>query len=466
MTGKCKITINNDILWADKGQNLGEVLKSFGYDFSMPCGGKGICKKCKLIVDDKEVLACKYLVISDINVVIPRDDDIVTNDNFEGNYKVEKAYLAIDIGSTTIAFALVDSTTKKIVRKKSFVNPQKVFGSDVMSRIEYCIKNGIGDLKKVLIDAIDKNISEFVDKNTFLEHIYVSGNTTMLHTFTGEDCSGMGFAPYTPTFLESKTFCAKDKGIDTDCLVTTLPNISSFVGSDITAGLLTLSNPQQGKYNLFIDMGTNAEVVLFDKREYLVTATSAGPCFEGAGISCGMTAREGAITHFVYPNKIKFIGKEAKGICGTGLIDIIAELYKNGIIDYTGYMQEDFCISKDIVLKREDIRQFQLAKSAIRSGVALLMEEKGISLDDIDTLYLAGGFSDFIDIDNAVASGLIDKAFSQKCKCVGNASLKGCVIYPFNKEKAEYIIKNSRYLDLTQCQSFGDKFMNYIFLNK
>lgn len=466
MKDKCKITIGDDILWARKGENLGEILKGNGYDFSMPCGGKGICRKCKVIVDGREALACKYLVVNDINVVIPKVGNIVDSDISEGDIKVPQAYIAIDLGSTSIAMALVDGKSKKTLRKKSFDNPEKVFGADVISRIEYCVKNGVRPLTDVLCKRLCKELDGFADEDTFLTHIYVSGNTVMLHTLLGEDCSGMGFAPYTPVFLGSRTVKAKELGLNYDCDVTTLPCVSSFVGGDTVAGLLTLPCPREGKYGMLIDMGTNAEIVLFGKDEYLAAAASAGPCFEGAGISCGMTASDGAITHFVYPDKVTVIGEKAKGLCGTGLIDAVAQLYKNGVIDYTGYMNDDYYLAENVVLTKEDIRQFQLAKSAIRAGAEILIEKKGISKDDIDTLYLAGGFSDFIDIKNAVACGLIDKAFEDKCKCVGNSSLQGCVIYLFNKDKADKIASCAKYIDLTECEDFSDKFINYIFLDR
>lgn len=463
----CRISIDGKTITAQKGLNLGQVLAEHGYDFAMPCGGKGICRKCKIVVDGKEVLACRYIIAGDINVALPEASKILTADDEDKNIKAEKCYIAVDIGTTTIAVALVDSKSKKVIKKKSFDNPQKVYGADVISRIHYCHTNGTANLTKVLRERISKELTGFADKDTEIQHIYFSGNTTMLHTLTGEDCSSMGFAPYTPKFLCSKTMSAKELGLVCDCPATTLPSIAAFVGSDILAGLLTLPCPAKGKYNILIDMGTNAEVVLFDKDSYIVTATSAGPCFEGANISCGMTATDGAIKHFTYPDKIQVIGDtEAKGLCGTGLIDAVAELYKAGIIDYTGYMEQDYEIADGVALTKEDIRQYQLAKSAIRAGVEVLLEEKGTTKQSIDTVYLAGGFSGFINIHNAVAGGLIEKAYEYKCKCIGNSSLAGCVIYPDNKDKSNDIIKKAEYVDLTQKESFSQKFIEYMFFDK
>ncbi len=459
MNTNIQITVNGDKIVVNKGAVLSDILKSRGYRFAMPCGGRGICRKCKVSADGKEVLACKYIVTQPVDIVLPEFSD--------GKYEelIEKAdgvcRISTDIGTTTVETAVTDSEGKILARVR-FANPQSVYGADVVNRIEYCSENGAKALQKILVDEIKSRLKNLLGKSAKVERMDFAGNTVMTHLLMGKDCSSMGQYPYTPTFLKSVTTDAKKLGLDFDCEAHTLPCISAFVGGDTVAGLLTLPEPSRGRYSLYIDLGTNAEIVLLGNKSYTATSAPAGPCMEGANISCGMSAVDGAITHFKYPDKVEFLGEKPSGLCGSGLIDVVGQLYKSGVIDDSGDMREDFRLAEGVILKREDVRQYQLAKSAIRAGVDQLLQYRGIKPSDVSQVYIAGGFSAHIDIDNAVASGLIDAAFKDVCQAVGNRTLEGCMIYCEKSDKARQIADDAVYLDLNESEGFSDKFIKYM----
>ena len=328
-----------------------------------------------------------------------------------------------------------------------------------MSRIEYCRKNGVKKLQQTLINEINTMLEDFVIE---ADTLYVTGNTTMLHLFFGADCSSMGVAPYTPVFLGEKSEKAESLGISRVQTVASLPSIAAFVGADITAGLNLLKIPEHGKYSILIDLGTNAEIVLFSEESFLCTAAAAGPCFEGANISCGMSAVPGAVYSYE-KNNIKTIGAAPiKGVCGTGLIDIVAFLLKKGILDETGYMENDFEIADGITLTKNDIRQYQLAKSAIYSALLTLMNTKDVTFNDIEELYISGGFSEKINIENAVITGLIPEELKDKCKAINNSSLHGAVKYSFEKNSLNEICTKSKYIDLSANPFFSELFIENI----
>jgi len=234
------------------------------------------------------------------------------------------------------------------------------------------------------------------------------------------------------------------------------------------AGMNLTSLPDENKYYLLIDLGTNAEVVLYNNKKALCTAAAAGPCFEGANISSGMSGSEGAVNSFDIvkgENKFTTIGnKKAIGICGTGLIDIISALRREEIIDDTGFMEEDeFTISEGVTLNGRDIRQFQLAKSAVLSAVETLAEIEGIELENVDKLYISGGFSSHINIDNAVYVGLLPKALKEKCVPLNNSSLLGSIKYALENNDLSCFIKNTEYIDLSAHPSFSERFMDNMY---
>lgn len=452
-----KVTINGKIFFANDGEILSDILIKSGTGIEHPCAGMGRCKKCIVKVNGKKELSCQYIIKSDICVEI----DTENKENTAAAVCIsqsENLCFVLDIGTTTLETAVVDTRTGNIIKSITRPNPQRMFGADIMSRIDYCKKNGADKLNKVLTDAINEMTALL--SSAKLDRLYASGNTAMLHIFFGVDCSSLGTAPYTPIFLDAKTEKAEKLSLTGANTVEALPCISSFVGADLVAGLNFTDFPTENKYNLLIDLGTNAEIILFSQNEIICTSAAAGPCFEGASISCGMSASNGAV--YSYSEKgIKTVGNEpAKGICGTGLIDIIAFLLKNRKIDKTGFMTPDSIeIADGIFITQEDIREYQLAKSAVYSAVITLIKRKGISPDDIEKVYISGGFSAKINTDNAVLTGLLPKELKAKCTPINNSSLLGTVKYAKEKNNLTELTKKASYLDLATDELFSELFI-------
>ena len=455
-----KVRLNNRIVEVPDGTILADILIKSGEKLPHLCGGKGTCKKCLVSVNGKEELSCQYKIKSDIDVVLPKNDDIFSEIGANESGEItESCCFCLDIGTTTLALALVSLDKKEIIKVKTATNPQRAYGGDVLTRIEYCNKNDISELQICLINKINEMIEEL--GADLANTMYVSGNTTMLHIFFGVDPSSMGVAPYTPVFIESKEINANEIGIKNIKKVISLPCISAFVGADLVAGVNYAELPENNKYNLLVDLGTNAEIILYNENELYCTSAAAGPCFEGANITCGMSATDGAIYSYSYNGNFDTIGnKTPKGICGTGLIDIIAVLLQNGIIDETGYMEsEEFFITETVKITQKDIRQYQLAKSAVYSGLTALLREKVISFEAIENLFISGGFSAKINIDNAVKTGLLPRELKDKVIVLNNSSLLGTVKYACEQNDLSVYLKNAEYIDLSTNEFFSQMFI-------
>ncbi len=456
-----KIKINDEILFAKKGELLSDVLNRNGKSAPHPCGGKGTCRKCKVLVDGREELSCQYRVNDDVSVSFFMQSEILSETGAEIKGEItDNMCLCLDIGTTTLALALVSLDTGNIAKVKTSTNPQRVFGADIMTRIEYCRKNSTGELNSILITEINRMIAE-LEIPEMLD-MYVSGNVTMLHTFFNADCSSIGVSPYKAQFLESKIEKGEKLGLDNIKNAISLPSIHSFVGADLVAGMNYIGLPEHGKYNLLVDLGTNAEIVLYSENSALCTSSAAGPCFEGANISCGMSATDGAIYKFSRKNGRMIIDtinkKSPQGVCGTGLVDVIAELLDNEI-DETGFMEEDFKIYGNIAINQADVRQFQLAKSAVYSGIITLINDEKIDFKDIEKMYISGGFSAKIDIANAIKIGLLPKELKDKCVPINNSSLLGTVKFAYEKNDLKSYVENSQYIDLSANPIFSELFV-------
>lgn len=453
-----KVIVDGKSLCVADGTPLSELLMTEGVSHGHPCGGKGLCGKCTVQVNGEKELSCRYIIKGDIVVETVCEGEIFSETLSEESGKMtENLCFVLDIGTTTLALALVSLDENRIVKVKTRTNPQRRFGADVMSRTEYCMHHSVKVLQEVLISEVNRMISDF---SADADMLYVTGNTVMLHLFFGIDCSSIGVFPYTPVFLEGKTEEAEKlslKGVKT---VRSLPCISSFIGADIVSGLNLAALPEEDKYNILIDLGTNAEIVLYGRDSLLCTAAAAGPCFEGANISSGMSAADGAVYSYS-KGKIRTISDvPARGICGTGLVDVIAELLSDGIIDETGFMEiEEFEIAEGVSILRDDIRQYQLAKSAIYSAIICLMRSTDISFDKIDKMYISGGFSGKINVENAVKTGLLPKELSEKCVPLGNSSLLGAVKYSYENNDLSQYINNASYVDLSSDVLFSELFI-------
>lgn len=406
---------------AVKGERLFDVLRDNGFYTSAFCGGNGLCGKCSVSINGCDVLSCQTYIENDMTVDLKETaGDILSESGIKGTGALSgEPVFVLDIGTTTLALALVDKTKKCTVEVFNANNPQAKYGADVISRIGHCADGELREMHECVVSKINELLEKACEKYSIkcAKDMFVAANTVMLHLFLNVDCSAMGVAPYTPTFLDACELSGESIGIKCVENIHTLPCFASFVGADIVAGMYAVKVPDDGKYSLLFDLGTNAEIALFSKDEIITTSAAAGPCFEGANITCGMSALSGAVSSFKLNGDEKLIGTVGNsapiGICGTGLIDIIAELLRNGEIDETGYLEQedDYYISENVYITQKDIREFQVAKSAVKSAAEVLMERADITCDDIETVYLSGGFSSFINIENASFCGLFPQRF-------------------------------------------------------
>ena len=446
---------------------LSNLLAEKGYFVPHPCGGRGTCGKCTVLYNGKSVLACRTALSGDGEVILPDAEEIssVTGAGETGKL-TENLCLCLDIGTTTLALALVSLDEGAVIRTETCPNPQRAFGADVISRIDYCMKNGVGMLQKVLLQRVEELTRRMLLSFGLskVERMYVAGNTTMLHLFFGVDCSSLGVSPYTPKFLAPRQSEGEDLGLTCVGEVLSLPGISAFVGADIVSGIHCVGLPEEGKWRILLDLGTNAEIALFSRDRILCTAAAAGPCFEGANISCGMSASEGAVCAVESDGSCTVIGGgEARGLCATGLIDAIAEAVRREDIDETGYLEEDpLPICGTVSLQGKDVREFQLAKSAICAGLECLVERANLSWDDVDAFYIAGGFSAGLKVDNAAFLGLFAKELAPKAVPVNNASLQGAVKFACRPKEFRLPLDNAEYADLSADPRFSELFMEYM----
>lgn len=459
------------IIFAENGENLLSLLLDNGYNIPTDCGRVGKCRKCIVKVDGETILSCEYNISKDITVDLPL---ISQNCNLKSQIlsdkKVVDAEIAVDIGSTTVAMSFFGDD-KTILKKTVFLNPQRKFGADVMSRIDYCTKNNIKDLQIELIEKLKYEINIFCNEFSLrsISKMVVCANTVILHTFFGIDCSSMGVSPYNPSFLESRQVSGSDVGLSNVKNIVSFPCASSFFGADAVGGIEYINSRNPKKPYLFLDLGTNAEIAIVTESGVTCTSAAAGPCFEGAEISCGVGAIDGAIKSVNISNgELRFEtvnDKEPIGICGSGLIDTVSELLKNFIIDKSGTFTDDideFELTDKISVSQDDIRKFQNAKSAVRSAVETLLAKSGLNADVIETVYIAGGFSENINAENFCGSGLIDSLLSKKCQSVSNTSLASAEMVVRGELSINSSANRYQYIDLNADSMFSELFIKHM----
>jgi uncharacterized 2Fe-2S/4Fe-4S cluster protein (DUF4445 family) len=386
--------------------------------------------------------------------------------------------IAIDIGTTTLALALVSLQTGYIVEEYSAVNPQRTYGADVVSRIKISNEGMSGTLsmmiRKELLHGIHMLLKEDQIAFDSIKQIIICGNTTMIHLLMEYSCDGLGSFPYIAVNLSLiNTYTDDIFGTEEKIPIMILPSISVYVGGDITAGLLACEIYLKEKPCLFIDLGTNGEIVLGNKERLLVTSTAAGPAFEGGNISCGVGSIPGAICHASFDDGIlrfETIDKQPPvGICGTGVIEIVSELLKEGVVDSSGLLLDPYFDGgypiAGMKLIQDDIRELQLAKAAIRAGVDTLLDSFGIAYEQLDEVYIAGGFGYHLDVDKAIYIGLLPEEIKDKVLALGNTSLSGaiCAITDSEaKNKLDQIIASAEEIHLSNIDEFRDLFIKYL----
>ncbi len=462
-----EIKVNNNsktaVLRGFAGAVLADVLSENGFAVPAACGRRGTCFKCavKLVsgcFDGVEpdangmIKSCKAIVCGDAEIETRFEQGSGLTDFSEnGKECAETCGIAVDIGTTTVAAAFVTPTGER--KTASCLNPQSAFGADVISRIDACANGHLQEQTKLIRDAIS-GLAEKLDPHGEARELVVSGNTTMLHIFCGVSPVSMGAFPFTPQFTEARSYTGDQIGLPVG-KVTVLPSVSAFIGSDITAGIYALRLHKTDKKVFLADLGTNGELVFSDGGRLYCTSTAAGPALEGACIECGSGGVSGAINSVYKRGGIlgyTTIGSTVpSGICGAGLADAIALMLEEGAIDETGYLEDDYYIADNVYITPKDIRQFQLAKSAVCSGIDTLLDCVGVKKDAVDEIFIAGGLGYYMDPQSAFRAGILPRFPSGKVTAAGNTSLQGavmCIGRPEIVNEMQELTKNCSLIDL------------------
>ncbi len=420
--------------------------------------------------------------------------------------------LAVDIGTTTIHGVLIDLHSGKILAKSSCYNPQMSYGEDVIARIIYAEKpKGLVMMQELVVESINGLINNMLGEVTLpnaddkrcspidrdeITSITIAGNTTMTHLFLQLEPDNIRRSPYVPVSTFFPPMRAADLGLELSrhCAALLYPAISSYVGGDIVAGVMGSGMYRTELLTLFIDVGTNAEIVIGNREWLACAACSAGPAFEGGGITHGMRAVEGAISDFsinpetLEPMNVTEGNKAPIGICGSGLLIIVATLFEHGIINPSGKFNnlgtprirkgrsgqeyvlawEDECAADhDIVLNEVDIDNFIRAKAAIFAGVSTLLDQVGLQVSDLEQVILAGGFGSFIDLDSAMTVGLLPEVDPDKILYVGNGSLMGAWMSELSnhiRQDVVSVVRKMTSFELSEVPDFKDQYIASIFL--
>lgn len=408
--------------------------------------------------------------------------------------------LIVDIGTTTVAAFLVDLERRYSMSVRGEHNAQAPFGADVISRIQRSMEDGTEPLQQAMLTQINRLLESMLEEtgHTDVSLLSITGNTTMLHLLCGLPPINIGRAPFTPVTSSAMRCNARELGINSDAPVYLPPGISAYIGPDITTAMLAAQAVRAEENFLLIDFGTNAETVLFADGTFYACSAAAGPCFEGATLSCGMAGQPGAVdTVFAAPEGAGYTvlgGGEPRGICGSGCIDAVALLLASGHVDETGRMMPDaefpyagsaaisgkgeeptmtqacfagigreiredcFFLTPSVFISQKDVREVQLAKAAVRAGIEVLLEEAGIIAEQVQRLYLAGGFGSAMSPAGAARLGLIPVELAGRVRVLGNAAGFGALRYVTEQgaiEEAEKLVSRVRYIELSAHSGFS-----------
>ncbi|MGE0020768.1 MAG: ASKHA domain-containing protein [Draconibacterium sp.] len=476
-----------------RGTPLIDVLHEFGIEF--PCGGKGTCGSCKVKLIDGELnidqlqqkklnklklgsnwrLACFCKAETDITLEITQFENIILADNSNFAFRPKQGFgVAVDLGTTTIVAQLVNLENGHVLDSVSELNPQAKFGGDLISRIQSCLDGKQKELQKLVRQMIGQMIESMLSKHQVkVVDVVLVGNTVMHHIFSGLPVSPLSFYPFHSPFLEMQKFSSAELNwnLPENAEIIFSPSIGSFIGSDILAGIAATRMAENENYSILIDLGTNGEIVIGNRHKIVCASTAAGPAFEGAKIGQGMRATTGAISSVEFENNklnIHVIGNvDAKGICGSGLIDVIAMLLNREEIGLFGEINsgaDSVQLTKNVSLTQQDIREFQLAKAAIATGVQVLLNQLQISYTDIEHVYIAGGFGNFLNIGNVIRTGLIE-CETEKIIKFGNTALIGAKMFLFESEDfLVNILAKTSHVNLESDPNFQDIYIEKMML--
>ena len=510
--GSKKITLD-----ARHDETIADAARRAGMFMPMPCGGRGRCGKCAVMTkggfpaplesearllerapvwkDYATRIAC-MCAASDGEVVIPSGGSRISVADFAKNPQLydggEKNSfgVAADIGTTTVSTLLYSFQDGKIVSAAHEMNRQANFGADVLSRIDHSNRRGVGELTRSITSQLNGMIHGMIaDAGVSardVTRIVAAGNTTMLHFLTGLDPSGIGVAPFTPASKFGVTTPAQEilPGFERASLYIP-PSISAYVGADITCGILSTGMADGESARMLIDIGTNGEMALRGGGRLLCCSTAAGPAFEGASISMGMPAVSGAISRVDAGDNVvcsTIDNAPPAGICGSGMISAIDMMLNEGALDGGGRILESghkferlvsqagqagkevafFLGDSAVCLTQRDIRNIQLAKASIAAGMSVLINALGISVDELETLFLSGGFGSAVDPAGAAGIGLIPSGVINRTIASGNTALSGASLLLFSislREKAESIASMAEEIPLSSNAEFMEEYV-------
>ena len=433
-----------------------------------PCGGKGSCGKCRVWLNGLEVLASQAEVTRDMTVLTePEKEATILTTGMKAEIQPDGAndyVLAFDIGTTTVVCYLLDGHTGQLLSQSSAMNPQSQYGADVISRIQYVLEENGGEAMSGCIrETLTRLAEEAVQKaGLTLDKITAAsivGNTAMHHLLLGIDPHPLVIPPYMPAVFEAME---KDNG------TRILPNIAGFVGADTVGCMVATRFDKLEELTLLIDIGTNGEMVLGDKNRQIACSTAAGPAFEGAKISCGIRGAPGAVDHVtVKDGEISYHvirDVPTEGLCGSGLLDLVAALLDTGILDESGYLEDkEYTLCENVTLTQKDIREVQLAKAAIRAGIELLCEKLGVEVQDIRQVFLAGAFGSYMDPRSACRIGMIPPVLLDKISAIGNAAGEGAKLCALSRAEYDYskqLAANTEFLELASLPQFQDRYVD------
>jgi len=406
--------------------------------------------------------------------------------------------VAFDVGTTTLVGTLMNLRTGMAAAVRSTLNGQAPFGADVISRISHAMngQESLDELKTAVVTTMNGILDElYREAGVTPERTYeavVVGNVTMLHLLFGIDPTPISMMPFTPAFMDALSVPASEVGlrIHPAGYIQTLPALGAYVGADIVSGVLATGIAREDKLRVFVDVGTNGEIVIGSSQRTLATAAPAGPAFEGSQIKCGMRATDGAIegVHLGEGVDLQVIGGDvpALGLCGSGLVDAVAQLLNVGLLDHSGRMLsaseappnhpladrlievegvKAFLLAEGVYLSQRDVRELQFAKGSIATGIKVLMDILGVSTSDLDEIFLGGSFGSYLNPESAKIIGLVPPVEVDKIIAVGNSAGEGAKIALLSyreRQVAFELPSRIEYVELSGRTDFNDAFVSVL----
>jgi uncharacterized 2Fe-2S/4Fe-4S cluster protein (DUF4445 family) len=460
------------------GAALQDVLFEAGVEF--PCGGRGRCKACRVRVlkgrlDPKPEerlrlteaeladgwrLACRHTMDEDLELELAQWEMPVLSDHAPFVFAPRDGFgIAIDLGTTTIAAQLLDLSNGRVLAAETGLNVQAQHGADVLSRVEYALHGGQSELERMIRQQIGEMVAKLrATAGRRADRVVLVGNTVMHHLFCGIDVKPLAMHPFVPVQPGRATVATEEIGV----MAEFLPCIGGLVGADILAGIVATGLRQTDRLSALVDLGTNGEVVVGNRDRLLCTSTAAGPAFEGARITHGMRAAKGAISEVTLMGgavECRVIGGgPARGLCGSGLVDAVAAGLQQKTIDAGGRLAVALPLSGSVALYPHDVRELQLAKGAIAAGLRILTGRLGAGLEDIEQVYLAGAFGNYVNRASASRIGLLEVPV-ERITPSGNTALNGAKRALFEDTKDwDELAQQIEHVALNEVPGFQDVF--------